>query len=48
MAKQRETVEFRYYGILEMESVLALLGEDSGDEYEAFGLHQPDPGSECL
>ncbi|GLC80022.1 helix-turn-helix domain-containing protein [Lacrimispora brassicae] len=33
MAKQRETVEFRYYGIPEMESVLALLGEDWIREY---------------
>lgn len=33
MAKQRERVEFRYYGIPETESVLALLGEDWIREY---------------
>lgn len=33
MAKQREKVEFRYYGIPETESVLALLGEDWIREY---------------
>jgi len=33
VAKQRERVEFRYYGIPETESVLALLGEDWIREY---------------
>lgn len=33
MAKHREKVEFRYYGIPETESVLALLGEDWIREY---------------